>query len=301
MGLSSDLQEIVAMSKTNPEGAMEKLKDVRKKLDQLLYQPSKEKVVVSLKEEAKLALSLEENALVPELKSSTGAKGVLDFMRALGLNHEVELMDQVFSQKGSTFAQEEQKDNFKQILLKLADEDQESDQQLIKSIEKGISSLTGQQLLNKPEPQNDSQSMFFNLPLTTENGDTDLKLYVKARKNADKMDWENCSMYFLVDLKQYGETGIRINANQRQLSVSISNASSDIMDVVEPLAKEILSELKEVGYNPGEIKFVPFTPETPITELPGQGKTPVGKVTSTLNSSENSTDTSGRKGFEWQI
>lgn len=295
MGLSSELQEISAMSKTHPQEALEKLKDLRKKLENLLYQPSKEKIIVTLKDEASLDLKLKQESIIPEIKASSGAKGVLDLMRALGLNHEPELMDQVFATGTATKAIEESKDNFKQILLKLTDSDLDDQQHLVKSVEKGLSQLTGQQLLNKPEPQNDTQSLFFNVPLNTGDQQSDMKLYVKARKNVDKMDWENCSMYFLVDLKQYGETGIRINANQRQLSVSISNASSSIMDVIEPFAKEILSELKEIGYNPGEIKFVPLREEKSINELPKVKAFESGK------GSEKTLDVQGRKGFEWQV
>lgn len=293
MGLSSELQEISALSKTSPEAAFEKLKEVRKKIENLLYQPSKEKVIVTLKDEAALDLKIKQEMLVPEVKASGGAKNVLDLMRALGLNHEPELMDQILSTGSKTV--EESKENFKQILLKLTETDREDQDHLIKSVEKGLSQLTGQQLLNKPEPQNDSQSLFFNLPLNQGDQQTDMKLYVKARKKADQMDWENCSMYFLVDLKQYGETGIRINANQRQLSVSISNASSSIMDVVEPFAKEILQELKEIGYNPGDIKFVPLTDQKAVQELPKV------KTFETAKQAEPGTVAQGRKGFEWQV
>lgn len=271
IGISSSLQNVIDLAKTDPNEAMKALKETKAKLDKLLFQPSKEKVEVVLKADAEKMAGVEQSLLASDVaKVGSSAKSVLDLMRSLGLNHEVELMDQIFSNSSdSTDLSDDTKSNLKQMLLNLTKEDVEDQQQLVKSIEKGISNLTGQQLLNKAEIQSDTQSLFFNLPLNLGDQTQNMKLYVKARKDVQKMDWENCSMYVLVDLNRYGETGIRIQTNQKQLSVSISNASEEIMSVIEPFASEIMAEFKEIGYNPGEIKYVPFTPEnkTP-SELP---------------------------------
>jgi hypothetical protein len=105
-------------------------------------------------------------------------------------------------------------------------------------------------------------------------------------------------MYFLIDLKQYGETGIRIQSNQKQLSISISNKSDQIMKVIEPFAQEILAELKEIGYNPGDIRYVPFDnmkqvpTELPVVEMKASKE-------DTLEISKDNFTT--RKGFELKI
>lgn len=299
IGISSSLQTVMGLAKTDPNEAMRALKETKAKLDKLLFQPSKEKVEVVMKADAEKMAGLEKSLLASDLaKVGSSAKSVLDLMRSLGLNHEVELMDQIFSNgSDSTDLSDDTKSNLKQMLLNLTKEDLEDQQQLVKSIEKGISQLTGQQLLNKAEIQSDTQSLFFNLPLNLGEQTQNMKLYVKARKDVQKMDWENCSMYVLVDLNRYGETGIRIQTNQKQLSVSISNESEEIMSVIAPFANDIMAEFKEIGYNPGEIKYLPFTPEnkTP-SELP--------KVTSeeTLSATD-SQDSSPleRKGFELKI
>jgi hypothetical protein len=296
IGISSDLQKVSTLAQNNPQEAVQWLKETKKKLDKLLFQPSKERVQVFMKEDSARLAGIEKSDLQNQAgKVTQGAKPVLDLMRAMGLNHEVELMDAVFSSELNEQSEKSQ-NNLKQIMLKLAAEDHEDQQHLVKSIEKGLSQLTGQQLLNKTEPQNDTQSLFFNLPIKFGDDMTHVKLYVKSRKSVEKMDWENCSMYLLVDLKQYGETGIRIQSSQRQLSVSISNASEDIMDVIKPFTADILSELKEIGYNPGEIKYVPFTKEneTP-SELP--------KVSASAILETGSENIAGaeRKGFEIKI
>ncbi len=299
IGISSNLQNVLNLAKTDPNEALKALKETKAKLDKLLFQPSKEKVEVVLKSEAEKMAGIEKAMLSQEVaKVGTSAKSVLDLMRSLGLNHEVELMDQIFSNgSDSTDLSDDTKFNLKQMLLNLTSEDLEDQQQLVKSIEKGISQLTGQQLLNKPEIQSDTQSMFFNLPLNLGEQTQNMKLYVKARKDVQKMDWENCSMYVLVDLNRYGETGIRIQANQKQLSVSISNESDEIMTVIAPFVSDIMAEFKEIGYNPGEIKYVPFTPEnkTP-SELP---KTDASEKTVAAEVQEGVF--SERKGFELKI
>ncbi len=296
MGISSDLQQIADLAKHQPQKALEQLAQAKKQIEALAFNPSKEVVVAKLKENVTQRLSegteFRLKEMVPTLeKIGNSSKGVLDVMRQLGLNHEVELMDEVFSsQSKQSDGFESHKDNFKQILLKLAEEDQ-GDTQTVKAIEKSLSQITGQQLLNKNEEKSDTQSLFFNIPLQQGDRQTDMKLYVKARKKIQAMDWENCSMYMLVDLKQYGETGIRIGVNQRQLSISISNASESIMDVVKPFAQEVMSQLKEVGYQTGDIKFVPF--QTDISELPA----------SKIQVETASIATQGKEGgrFEWQI
>ncbi len=298
VGLSSDLQKVGQLAKTNPDEAIQCLKDIKKKMDKLLFEPSKEKVQVLLKEKAQSAVGVEQNDLMQKAsKMGSGAKGVLDLMRSMGLNHEVELMDAVFSTE-SVVKNDDTKSNLKQILLKLSAENQEDNQHLIKSIEKGLSQLTGQQLLNKPEVQSDSQSLFFNLPIKLGEDLNQMKLYVKARKDVQKMDWENCSMYFLIDLKQYGETGIRIQSNQKQLSISVSNESDQIMKVIEPFAQEILEELKEIGYNPGDIRYVPFDN---IKQVPSELPKVDVKASKEDTLDINNDNLTSRKGFELRI
>lgn len=295
VGLSSDLQKVMELVKTDPLEALNWLKTTKQKLDKLLFQPSKEKVQVFMKDNAQSLAGLSQQEFFSGAgKMGNGAKSVLDLMRTMGLNHEPELMDAVFA-KETKNQTEEGKSNLKQMLLKLSAEAQE-DQHLVKSIEKGLSQLTGQQLLNKPELQNDSQSLFFNLPLKLGDETTQMKLFVKSRKSVEKMDWENCSLYFMIDLKQYGETGIRIQSSQRQLSISVSNESDEIMAVIEPLAQGLLQELKDIGYNPGEIRYVPFSPEKTVpSELPKAALPAAAELDSGVLSTE------GRKGFELKI
>ena len=296
VGISSDLQKVATLAKTNPEEAVLWLKETKKKLDRLLFEPSKEKVQIMLKEEVQKSAGVPiQNVLQNAGKMGNGAKSVLDLMRTMGLNHEAELMDAVFSSE-STVKNDETKDTLKQILLKLSASDQEDQKHLVKAIEKGLGQLTGQQLLNKPELQSDSQSMFFNLPIKFGEDASQMKLYVKARKSVDKMDWENCSMYFLVDLKQYGETGVRIQSSQRQLSISISNKSEEIMDVIEPFAKDILNELKEIGYNPGEIRYVPSGNEAVVPQ-----ELPRVQPRDLFEGDAGNPGDLGRKGFEIKI
>lgn len=267
MGLSSDLQAIASEAQGQPEKALNDLKQLTKRLEALVFNPTKEKVVLKLNEKAEKRIDLQlkldqpraevSDFSSPKLNPNGSAKGVLDLLRQLGLNREPELMDELFSmQKELLGRTEEKKETFKELLMQLSKSDEGEDEKLIKAVEKGIAHLTGQQLLNRPETQNESQNMFFNIPLEGQN--QEMKLFVKARKSSNRMDWENCSLYVLVDLKQYGETGIRVNVSSKQLSVTISNESPEIMDALKPVAEDMIKELKEVGYLPSEVKYSPF-------------------------------------------
>lgn len=298
MGLSSDLQTIASEAQGQPEKALNDLKQLTKKLEALVFNPTKEKVVLKLSEKAEKHVDLQikldqpraeiSDFSSPKLNPNGSAKGVLDLLRQLGLNREPELMDELFSmQKELLGRTEEKKETFKELLMQLSKSDEGEDEKLIKAVEKGIAQLTGQQLLNRPEPQNESQNMFFNIPLEGQN--QEMKLFVKARKSSNRMDWENCSLYVLVDLKQYGETGIRVNVSSKQLSVTISNESAEIMDVLKPIAEDMIKELQEVGYLPSEVKYSPFMRQKASEWIKPSQEQPAAKVEM------------AKGGFEWQV
>lgn len=299
MGLSAEFQAVALKAQTQPEAALEDLKQLTKKLEALVFNPTRERVVLKMTEKAEQRLQLASvdqgrfedfEISGPKLQPNGSAKGVMELLRQLGLNREPELMDALFSnQKDFIGKTEEKKETFKELLMQLSQNDQADEEQLVKAVEKGIAHLTGQQLLNRPDHQQDSQTLFFNIPLEGQN--QEMKLFVKARKASHRMDWENCSLYVLVDLKQYGETGIRVNVSAKQLSVTISNENPDIMNVLKPVAEEMLKELQTVGFLPSELKYSPFNRQKASEWLkPQEQLKPVGPKPDLA-----------KGGFEWQV
>ncbi len=61
--------------------------------------------------------------------------------------------------------------------------------------------------------------MMFTLPLLPDKRVENLQLFIKSRKEGQKLDWENCSLYFLLETPKMGEIGISLTANERNLSV----------------------------------------------------------------------------------
>lgn len=300
MGLSAEFQAVAVKAQTQPQEALSDLKQLTKKLEALVFNPTKERVVLKMTEKAEQRLQImavEQGRgdtiehLGPKLQPNGSAKGVMELLRQLGLNREPELMDALFSSQNDFIGKtEEKKETFKELLMQLSKGDQADEEQLVKAVEKGIAHLTGQQLLNRPDNQQESQSLFFNIPLEGQN--QEMKLFVKARKTSNRMDWENCSLYVLVDLKQYGETGIRVNVSAKQLSMTISNESPGIMNVLKPVAEEMLKELQTVGYLPSEVKYSPFSRQKASDWLkPHQEQPKAVGVKPDLS----------KGGFEWQV
>ncbi len=136
-------------------------------------------------------------------------RGVLDYVRQLGLNHDSELVERLGLQKEMKMEDQKVDNNMRHILQKLS-EDVEDRTRMVQASDKMMNHLTGQQLANKLETKSQGQNLFFNIPLKMQEEIKDLKLYVKSRKQDQKIDWENASLYFAFETKHYDEMGIRV-------------------------------------------------------------------------------------------
>ncbi|WYP28016.1 hypothetical protein NSQ54_08015 [Alkalihalobacillus sp. FSL W8-0930] len=235
---------------------------VQKQVEAITYKPSETKVVAEsarqqLNHEQKKPQStplfhMEEAAA--KAKSGT-ARGAFEALKQLGLNHEADFA-QKFSQK------EPQKEvplerNLKQSLIQLVNS-QDEGSKTTQLASQALQHVTGQQLLSKQDAQ-PLQSLFFQLPLVLEQKVEQLQCYIQSKKEGEQVDWQNCSLYFLMETPKLGEVGISIKAVQRQLSVTLTNDQKDFKSKMEPLVEKAIAKVEEVGYSISSVSFSPFT------------------------------------------
>lgn len=259
VGLSSDLQQIQTLALKDTGKALHLLKEVHKKIEALVFQPSKEKVNVYMTQKAEEVIGHNTvTTAIERTKATGGAKMLMELIRHMGINHEPELLEKMLSSSKHDAALSNEKENLKSMLLKLESE-AESDPKTVKSLEKALSNLTGQQLLNKQEPGKDTQMLFFSMPM----GDTgqEVKLYIKSRNKLGGLDWENCTAFVMIDSDRFGPTGIRLSIADRYLNMSVISESDTLETVMKPLTQQLLVDLKDIGYLPNEVKFLKTSPQ----------------------------------------
>jgi hypothetical protein len=121
-----------------------------------------------------------------------------------------------------------------------------------------MTNLSGQHLLNKGDGSSTMQTLFFTIPLWLQNEVKDVKVYVNARNDGKRIDWENCSLYFLLETKKLGDVGVLLNANERNLSLTFRNNREDFAEKMLPLVETAREKLEEIGYRVGSVQFTTF-------------------------------------------
>lgn len=252
--MSSDLTDARNMiGKGNIKGALDIIKNVRTKIETMKFNPSITKVEGHLKDKANALIDLNnQNYALAKNDMTPSGRGVLELMRSLGLNHEYEVSEKLHQD----LVKEDSsvKDNVKMALLKMMQESKDS-KTVVEGVEKSLNNLTGQQLLNRNNPNSEKQSLMFNIPIETPSEVKNLKIYVNGREKSNSLDWENCSLYFVIETKNYGMTGVKIDINDRSVNLTIRNDDDKIKKVAEPLVDEVLNEFTEIGLKKGTVNF----------------------------------------------
>lgn len=168
---------------------------------------------------------------------------VYEAIRMLGGDHEGETARFLAGEKVN---QGDLNNNIKSLLMRLSDKEGVASELVQK--------ISGNQLLNK-ESNGFLQSMFFALPLVINGKISDMKVYINSKKDEKKLDWQNCSIFFLIDTKKLGETGVLLQASGGNLNITIKNDSENLKDKVSPLLQGFQDNLKELGYEVGSINF----------------------------------------------
>lgn len=264
LGLSSQLQTARAhLGKGDNEAATKILKSVQKEFDKMQFKPSSTKamhMVVGEKEILKrqnLNTLVEKELIYNVNKASIekpSAKNVFDLLRESGLNYENDVAHKLLKQDTYS-AKESFENNLKHGLLKYLENGPEGAKEALVKV---LESVHGQQLLNKADPDPNHQSMFFNIPFTAGEDPTDLKVFVNSRKNGDKIDWQNTSLYFLLETKKLGKTGIHVSVSDKVVNFIIKSNHPLMKALGESYKPQLKNNLESVGFKMSGLKFEPF-------------------------------------------
>ncbi|ATA61448.1 hypothetical protein GS458_3018 [Geobacillus stearothermophilus] len=240
-------------------GARNIVNEVKNMLANIVFKPSEAKVkhFVRMQGETTADSSkafLEQvNQVMQPPADGPSARHVFDTIRRLGLMHEYEAAERLVL-KGNE--EESALPNIKEVLLRLAQSGNES---VARQAEQALTNLTGQQLLNKWDGMMGWQSFFFTLPLLWQHEVRNVNVYVNARQDGERIDWENCQLYFLLETKKLGDLGILLQANERNLSITLRNDRDDFAEKVKPFIDIAKEKLEEIGYRVTAVNVAKLT------------------------------------------
>jgi len=218
-----------------------------------------------------------------EGQGSKMARDILETLRFLGLNHEMEVAESLEGVDDET-----QKDwaqgNVKELLLKLMKEDIKD--KSVAATEQNLMNFSGQQMMN--DSGNGQQPFyFFNYPIIDGEELGNMKVYMKGASNNQQLDWKNAELYFGVTLKNTGALGIKVKIQQERVSFELmSNSDTG----VERKLAQVMDELVEIGFTKGDIKLRNYTDDSGIVLKPVLD-VPQSKVSTPIDA----------KGFDFKI
>lgn len=248
--------------------------DVKNTIEKLFFKPSDtrmqhfvSKQLLQFEQQApsQQLAHLMESSMQATRDVATGRQ-VFEHLRNIGVTYEADQAHYLVS-KG----QEEATNSAKNALLKLVQSNQ--DQAMLQKADQALTQIIGQQLLSKTDSSS-LQSMMFTIPFLLQNQAEQVKVFVNAKNEQQKVDWENCNLYFLVETKKLGDVGIMLSAVERTLSVTLKNDKPDFKEKIEPIALMAKDRLKEIGYNIGSIQFTRFTEEKGAEQVKKQAPSP---------------------------
>lgn len=240
----------------NVDAAFKIIKKVKEDIDVIRFEPSRQKMFVASKRQ--VIENLYDKQMIDQMpiqfedNMQTSPRAVLETLRSLGVNHEAEVSEILNKDQKSAFKAPQ---NIKQILMKL----EESSQKI--NAKDNLDLLTGQQLLNKLEVKSSKQNMVFQMPVAIDGEMKNLKVHVNAKKEHQKIDWQNCRLYFVVHLNKLGDTGVLVDVNNATAQVTIKNDTDQVEEMMQPYVKEAVKRLEAVGFSTSSIKFEPLYQE----------------------------------------
>ncbi|HJV17138.1 MAG TPA: hypothetical protein VJ546_07120 [Bacillales bacterium] len=232
--------------KGNLTEANQIVKQVSTELEKLTFNPLDTKIKHFVLEEESLSPKL---FLEKTLQPAESGRGVFEKVKALGLTHEVDVARAITEKQ-------EIPHSLKSVLLQIAEDGK---------VTQALSSITGQQLVNKQDSTG-IQNLLLQLPILLNKQVENVKVYVNSHKKGEKIDWENCSLYFVLETKKLGAVGIQISAVNRNLSITFKSDQKSIPEVVKPLTEVTKEQLQQIGYHVGTFQFKPFTEEKKLPE-----------------------------------
>lgn len=229
------------------------VKQVKSTLEQMQFKPADVKVKHFIEAQS-LKQQTPEQALLQQwneiVQPEPSARHMLQTIHRLGFMHEADIANSLVFHGAS----EQREETVKGLLMQLAQANGEA----AKQVEQALTHMTGQQLLNKNDQGSAMQTLFFTIPLLLQKELKDVKVYVNARNDGKRVDWENCSLYFLLETKKLGDVGVLLGANERTISVTFRNDREDFAERMRPLVETATKRLEEIGYRFGNVQFTTF-------------------------------------------
>jgi len=201
------------------------------------------------------------------LRQEPGARHAFEYLRRLGLTYDSDIAHRLVSGDGSRTDDA----SLKNSLLRLIQA--EGNNSASQRAEQALNNLTGQQLMSKTD-NSGLQTMLFSLPIILRDKLENVKVFLKSSQTKQKIDWENCSLYFLLETKRMGDVGVLLTAVDKNLSVTIKNDRLDFQNKMEPLVRTAKGRLAEIGYKIGTIQFSRLTPLEKTEERKEQSNSP---------------------------
>ncbi|MEW9669512.1 hypothetical protein [Ammoniphilus sp. 3BR4] len=265
--LSGELQRVKGLlDEGNQAEALKTFQKIKSDLEKLHWQPSyikMEQAITKFTQEGSMRNPLA--SYIQDFQSETlTGRGVQEAIRHMGLNHERDTVDFLIRKEAGEFSLsqaeavlelEQEPRNIKSMLFQQAELD--SSPRVRQAADQALSHLTGQQLLSKPEQGSNSQTFFLQLPVPWEQGMQSVKLEIHSRSKGEKVDWENCQLFFYLDTPRFGKTGISVRVTNREVTLKIQNDQSGIEEAFSPYIPQMRDKLKELGYRIQDVQFAP--------------------------------------------
>ncbi|MBS4223199.1 hypothetical protein [Lederbergia citrea] len=242
--------------------ASEIVHQVRNTVDKLIFQPSDVRVKHFVSKELaqleqlplpkQLSHSLEEP--LQSMRQEPTARNAFEYVRSLGLTYDSDIAHRLVAGEN---AKADADASLKNMLMKLIQS--EGNSSAGQKAEQALQHITGQQLLSKTDTTG-LQTMMFSLPMILREQMENVKVFLTSKNSSERIDWENCSLYFLLETKRMGDVGIQLTAVDRTLSVTIKNDSLGFQEKIGPLAEVAKRRLEDIGYKIGAIQFTDLTP-----------------------------------------
>ena len=240
----------------NQNKAKSLLKEVKKELDKINFEPKDIKVKSFMKKEANKILFNEKSNYKDVYntfsKKNKGVREVLEVLRATGINHDSEMVQKI---EKSDFNKLEIS-NLKDVVLNVM---KANEGKVLGELKNVVNNVTGNQFQNKLEVKSNIQQMHLSIPYEVNSKIQSLDLYIKSKKENEKIDWKNSTLYFVINLKKYGETGIRISATNKVVNMNIKNDSDTFKNISKDMFDIFLEDLAKEGFIKGKVNYSAFT------------------------------------------
>jgi hypothetical protein len=212
------------------------------------------------------------------LGEEVSARSMFEQFRQLGFQHEKDVSRALLLKQPAMEPQ-----NIKALLMKLS---QGELGMIAQQAEHALMNMTGQQLLSKFDANNHMQTMFYQLPVLLHDQIETVHIYLNSRNDEGKLDWQNCSLYFLLDTEKYGKIGILLQALERNLTITIKTDNAKLAEALKSLTEMAKENLEAIGYNVKGIAFAKMNEQ----EEP-----------KTVEETTKAKETNREKGYDWTV